>query len=167
MQAGWLVFHPMAKRLVGYGRHWWDTHIENRELIAEQAGAILSQYPVDYSKVILGGFSKGGEVAMVLILLGWLGAKGFITIGAGGYYHQKPELWQPLLESPPAGLRGMVLYTPYDYERAGDVNQAMELIQSAGIEIQLEKYPAEGHVFPEDFPDRIKKAVNYVLRLDP
>jgi pimeloyl-ACP methyl ester carboxylesterase len=69
------------------------------------------------------------------------------------------------LEHPPMVLRGMILYTPYDYQRAGDVNQILEMMQAAGIEIRLEKYPAEGHVFLEDFPERFNKAVDYVLRL--
>lgn len=164
VESGWLVFHPLAKRLVGYGAHWWDAHEENRVLIAEQAGEILGQYPIDYGRVILGGFSKGGETAMVLALLGWLGAQGFITVGAGGYFHLKAELWQPLLESPKSSLRGVAMYSPYDLERAGGVSQTMERMQAAGIEIRLEKYPAEGHVFPEDFPVRFEKAVEYVLR---
>jgi pimeloyl-ACP methyl ester carboxylesterase len=164
-ETGWLVFHPMAKRLVGYGSHWWDTHEENREIIVEQAAEILQQYPIDYDRVVLGGFSKGGEVAMVLALQGWLGARGFIGIGAGGYYHMQPELWRPLLESPPRGLSGVLMYSPYDLERAGGENQTLKSLQAAGIEIWLEKYAAEGHVFPEDFPVRFVSAVEFVLRL--
>lgn len=165
-QAGWLVFYPLAKRLVGYGLHWWDAHGENCAIIAEQADEIIQQYPIDYNRVILGGFSKGGEVAMVLALQGWLGAKGFITIGAGGYYHMEPELWNPLLKSITPGLRGVAMYSPYDLERVEGENQTLEMMQTAGIEIQLVKYPAEGHVFPEDFPDRFIKASKFVLRLD-
>ena len=163
-EAGWLVFHPVAKRLVGYGSHWWDTHEESRATIEEQAGEALQRYPIDYGRVILGGFSKGGEVAMVLALLGWRGAKGFITVGAGGYYHLEPGRWRPLLESIPPGLRGVAMYSPYDLGRAGGVNQTLEWIRSAGIEIRLEKYPAEGNVFPEDFSERFDQAVEFILQ---
>lgn len=162
--AGWLVFHPLAKRLVGYGGHWWAAHEENREIIERQAEENLLQYPIDYSRVILGGFSKGGETAMVLALLGWLGAKGFITIGAGGYYHMKPELWLPSLESPPSGLRGVAMYNAYDLERSEAENQTLKMMQAAGIGSQIDKYPTEGHVFPEDFPVRFQKAVDFVLQ---
>ncbi len=163
-EAGWLVFHPLAKRLVGYGAHWWDAHEENRAIIEQQAEENLLQYPVDYTRVILGGFSKGGEVAMVLALQGWLGAKGFITVGAGGYYHMQPDLWLPLLESPPQGLRGVAMYSPYDLERSEGENQTLKMMRASGIECQLEKYPAEGHVFPEDFSIRFQKAADFVLR---
>jgi predicted esterase len=163
-EAGWLVFHPLAKRIVGYGSHWWAAHEENRAIIEQQAEEILSQYPIDTQRVILGGFSKGGEAAMVLALQGWLGAKGFITVGAGGYYHMQPELWLPLLESPPPGLRGVAMYSPYDLERSEGENQTLKMMRAAGIECRLEKYPAEGHVFPKDFPVRFQKAVDFVLQ---
>jgi predicted esterase len=165
-EAGWLVFHPLAKKLVGYGSHWWVSHEENHLIIEQQVNDYLHQYPIDYKRVILGGFSKGGEVAMVLALQGWLGAKGFITIGAGGYYHLQPELWLPLLETPPPGLRGVAMYSPYDLERSEVENPIPEMMRRAGINYQLEKYPAEGHVFPEDFPVRFQKAVDFVLRLN-
>jgi predicted esterase len=163
-EAGWLVFHPLAKRLVGYGIHWWDAHEENRAIVEQQIEENLVLYSIDYSRVIIGGFSKGGEVAMILALQGWLGVKGFITIGAGGYYHMQPELWLPLLESPPRGLRGVAMYSPYDLERSEGENQTLKMMRAAGIECQLEKYPAEGHIFPEDFPIRFQKAVDFVLQ---
>jgi pimeloyl-ACP methyl ester carboxylesterase len=165
-EAGWPVFHPLAERLVGLGSHWWVSHEENHSIIEQQVNDYLHQYPVDYRRVILGGFSKGGEVAMVLALQSWLGAKGFITIGAGGYYHMQPELWLPLLESTPPGLRGVAMYSPYDLERAEGENQTLKMFRAAGIEFRLEKYYAEGHMFPEDFPLRFQKAVDFVLQLN-
>jgi predicted esterase len=162
--SGWLVFHPLAKRLVGRGSHWWAAHEENQAIIEGQAQEYLSQYPIDYSRVILGGFSKGGEVAMVLTLRGWLGAKGFITVGAGGYYHLEPELWIPLLKSPPEGLRGVAMYSPYDLERADGESRTLKLFLAAGIRFEQWEYPGEGHVFPEDFPDYFHKAVDFVLQ---
>jgi predicted esterase len=162
--AGWLVFHPLAKKLVGYGSHWWKNHEENELIIKQQIEDISLQYPIDTNRIILGGFSKGGETAMYLAIRGWLEAKGFITVGAGGYYHMQPELWLPLLESPPQGLRGVAMYSAYDLERSEAENRTLKILLAAGIVCQLEKYPAEGHVFPEDFPVRFQKAVDFVLQ---
>lgn len=101
---------------------------------------------------------------MVLALLGQFRAKGFITIGARGYYHVQPELWQPLLESPPRGLRGAAVYSPYDLERVGGLDRRLGMMQAAGIEVRLEKYSAEGHVFPEGCAVRYRNAVELVMR---
>ena len=163
-ESGWLVFHPLAKRLVGRGAHWWAAHEENQAIIEGQAQEYLSEYPIDYSRVIIGGFSKGGEVAMVLVLCGWLDAKGFITVGAGGYYHLEPELWRPLLKSPPIGLRGVAMYSLYDLERGDEGSRTLKMLQAAGIQLEQWEYPGEGHIFPEDFPDYFQKAVDYVLQ---
>jgi predicted esterase len=156
VEAGWLVFHPLAKRLVGSGLHWWDAHEENIEIITQQAGEIFQQYPIDPDRVIMGGFSKGGETAMVLALLGKFGAKGFITVGAGGYYHMQPELWQPLLESPPRGLRGVAMYSSYDLERS-EANQTLEMLRAAGLRCRW--HPTAGKVtyFPKTSLSVIKK----------
>ena len=162
-ESGWLVFHPVARRLAGYGLHWWDTHEDSRETIEVQAEENLKGFPIDPDRVVLGGFSKGGEVAMVLALLGWRGAKGFITVGAGGYYHMEPERWGALLASPPDGLHGVAMYSPYDLGRSGGVNQTLPMMRAAGIEIREEVYPAEGHVFPEDFEQRFEEAVEFIL----
>ena len=54
--------------------------------------------------------------------------------------------------------------SPYDLERGEGLILTLEMMQAAGIEIRLEKYNAEGHVFPEDFPVRFQKAVEFVLR---
>ena len=101
---------------------------------------------------------------MFLAIRGWLSAKGFITVGAGGYYHMQPELWLPLLESAPPGLRGVAMYSAYDLERSEAENQTLKILRAAGIVCQLERYPVEGHVFPEDFPVRFQKAVDFVLQ---
>jgi predicted esterase len=82
-EAGWLVFHPLARRLVGLGAHWWVSHEESRAIIEQQVEENLLQYPIDSTRVIMGGFSKGGEV---LSREGAWG-EGLYHGRAGGYYH--------------------------------------------------------------------------------
>ena len=160
--AGWLVFHPLAQRVVGPGLHWWEDHAENLAQVRAQAAAALPAYPLAAGQVLLGGFSKGGETAMVLALQGEFGARGFITVGAGGYLHMQPEGWQPLLASPPPRLRVVALYSPYDFERSGAV-LTLERLRAAGLELRLEHYCAEGHVFPPDFAERFRQAANWIM----
>ena len=161
--SGWLVFHPLAPHLVTPGHFWWDAHEESRAAVDRQYGEWLCTYAVDAGRVLLGGFSKGGEVAMVLALGGWMGARGFVTVGAGGYYHMQPALWQPLLASPPPGLRGVALYSPYDLGRSGVEDRTLPMLAEAGVEVRLEIYPGEGHVFPDDFPERFGRAVEFIM----
>ena len=166
-EAGWLVFHPLAKKLVGYSSHWWAAHEENHQIIEQQAEEILRQYPIDYSRVILGGFSKGGETAMVLTLQGWLGAKGFITIGAGGYFHLKPELWLPLLQSPPRGLRGVAMYSAYDLERSEAENQTLKMMQAAANRVpNMEIYSRRAR-FSGRLPCPFSKSSGFCIAAHP
>ena len=159
---GWQVFCPLAPNLVGPGAHWWADHDESKQTIeaqVKQAG--LSAAP---GQVILAGFSKGGEVAEVLSLRGAFEARGFITVGAGGFLHLEanPDRWRPLMEQAPPGLRGVVMYSAFDLERIGPLARILALYREYGIAVQLVEYPGQGHIFPVDFGDRWKAALEWI-----
>jgi predicted esterase len=163
-EAGWLVFHPTSEHLVGRNTGWWDNHEENIRIVTHQVEPVFNAYPVDPQRILLGGFSKGGETAMVLALQKAFRAKGFITVGAGGYYHLQPDLWQPLIDSAPKDIRGICLYSPYDHERGDQANPTIEMLQAAGLDVREERYYAEGHRFPDEFSEYFRKASEYIMR---
>jgi len=161
---GWLSTFPLSNHLVGNGLHWWEGHTEAIETVETQVVKVLKDCRIDQERVLLGGFSKGGEVATVMALKGSLGAKGFITVGAGGYLHSQPENWLPLLAGAPPGMRGVMMYSPYDLERMGCyLDQILPLYEKYGIQIQLVKYEAAGHVFPKDFDQKFNAALHYIF----
>jgi predicted esterase len=125
---------------------------------------VLKDCRIDQDRMLLGGFSKGGEVATVIALKCSLGAKGFITVGAGGYLHSQPDRWQPLLAGAPPGMRGVMMYSQSDLERMGYyLDQILALYEKYGIQIQLVKHEAAGHVFPKDFDQKFSAAVDYIF----
>jgi len=125
---------------------------------------VLKDCRIDQDQVLLGGFSKGGEVATVMALKGSLGAKGFITVGEGGYLHRQPDRWQPLLAGAPPGNRGVRIYSPYDLERMSCyLDQILPFYEKYDIQIQLVKYEAAGYVFPKDFDQKFSAAVDYIF----
>jgi predicted esterase len=165
---GWLSTFPLSNHLVGNRLHWWDSHAEAIETVETQVVKVLKDCRIDQSRVLLGGFSKGGEVATVMALKGQLGAKGFITVGAGGYLHAQPEKWQPLIAGAPSGLRGVMMYSPYDLDRVGSyLEQILPLYQQYGVQVQVVKYDAAGHVFPKDFDQKFNAAVDFIFDSRP
>jgi predicted esterase len=163
-QKGWLVTFPLANHLVMYGKHWWDTHEENIELVLSHIQEISSQYPVDHDRILYSGFSKGGEVAMVMALRGCLNVKVFLTIGTGGYLHLEPEKLRPIIEAASPDVRGVMMYGPYDLDRIGkSLDVILPMLADRGIAYQLIQYEAEGHVFPSDFDRKFTEAVQFLF----
>jgi len=161
---GWLVALPQSSQIIGQGSFCWD----NRERgILEAQGhfeALLDSYPIDRERVILGGFSQGGGLAIWISIRRLLPATGFIAVspfiaGIGQVRAQTPEY--------PAGeLRGYLL--------TGDQDQYQELF--AEIELLLQannvKYGRErradlGHDFPVDFDTSLETALRFILDVEP
>jgi hypothetical protein len=40
----------------------------------------------------------------------------------------------------------------------------LEMLRAAGVRVRLEIYPAEDHVFPEDFEVQLEEAVRFIIR---
>lgn len=164
-QQGWLATFPLASHVVGYGSHWWDKHEENVEIVSAHIQELCKQYPVARDRILYSGFSKGGEVAMLMALRGCLNVKSFLTIGAGGYLHLEPEKWRPIIEAAPSDVRGVMMYDAYDLGRIGkSLDIILPMLADRGISYQFIQYEAEGHVFPDDFERRFADAVQFILQ---
>ncbi|MGQ0603476.1 MAG: hypothetical protein ACT4QE_17485, partial [Anaerolineales bacterium] len=163
-QQSWLATFPLANHLVTCRRHWWDGHEENVGIVASHIQSIRSQYPIAEDKLLLSGFSKGGEVAMYMALRGCLNQKVFLTVGAGGYLHLEPEKWRPIIAAASPDVRGVMLYSPYDLDRIGkSLEVILPMLAERGIAYQFIEYEAEGHTFPTDFERRFREAVKFLF----
>ena len=163
-QQGWLATFPLAPHLVSCGQHWWDDHDENIETVLAHVQSIRGQFPIAQDRLLWSGFSKGGEVAMVMALRGILGQKVFLTIGAGGYLHLEPEQWRPIIEAASPDVRGVMMYSPYDLDRIGkSLDVILPMLADRGIAYQFVEYEADGHVFPDDFAGLFREAVTFLF----
>jgi hypothetical protein len=152
--------------LVGYASHWWDQHGESSRHILSHVQAVRSQYATLGDRLLWGGFSKGGEVAMFMALRSYLDQKVFLTVGAGGYLHLKPELWQPIIAQASPEVRGVMLFSPYDLERIGaSLEVIFPMLDEQGIAYRFIEYEAEGHVFPADFDRHFQEAVEFLFHV--
>jgi predicted esterase len=162
-QQGWFAAFPLAPHLVCCGKHWWDKHDESAPHILSYVQSIRKQFQIAEDKILWGGFSKGGEVAMYMALRGHLNQKVFLTVGAGGYLHMEPEKWRPIIAEASSDVRGVMLFSPYDLERIGkSLEVILPLLDEQGIAYQFIEFEAEGHVFPADFKRRFQEAVEFL-----
>ena len=164
IENGWYLAALKSSQLAGMNAHIWDDQeIAMREL-TEQNAALREEQPIDVEKVVLAGFSMGGETALRAALLGTIPVRGFILLGPGGPTIDTPDEWIPLIEGASGrDLRGYVLMGEADDGIPQDaVRQIVDLLNEHGVPTQLETLPNLRHEYPHDFKPYIDRALAFL-----
>lgn len=165
--AGLILALAQSSQVCERDRYGWDDRA-----VADTDGAVLyaelvSGYPVDRSRLLLGGASQGGALAIAWTLRPEpFGARGFVAVipsirELGGLVNIQ-EL-EPLIPSAAArGVRGWILTGERDYSRH-HVERLHEALIDGGLECRLEVIAGLGHDFPDEFDARLLEAIAFVL----
>jgi len=144
------------------GFHWQDVALTRRDVEAAYK-KVLSQYPVDAGRVVIGGFSSGGYGAMVAAFAGLFPVRGFIALCP-----PVPEVLrdEDILGAKGRGLRGTILTTEMDH-RVEAQRAFAERLKGLGLPVEFHMTPDIGHWFPEDFGAQLDRAVGLILPAAP
>ncbi|MDQ3930083.1 MAG: hypothetical protein M3328_13170, partial [Chloroflexota bacterium] len=161
---GWLVASIQSGQPSSYNMYIWDNQEVAIQDVTSQFARLTEEYSVDMNRLILSGFSYGGETTLRATLTGTIPAKGFVLLGPGGDDFFKPEEWRSMIEQAKGrGLRGYVLLGEQDEE---DLLQAakrmVDLLNEGGIPCELEMLPNLPHAYPQDFGPIIERAMAFV-----
>jgi predicted esterase len=166
--SGWLVGLPQSSQVFGLDSegavsYVWDDYLKTRREILEHYTALSRAYTVDQERVVLGGFSRGAEIAIQLAVTGETSVRGFIAVCPGGPYTTETELWEPIIaEGKGRDLRGYVILGRQDQFAPG-TEKLVELLHGVGIACELEAHPGMGHDYPADFNERLNEILAFVL----
>lgn len=159
-ETGWLVAMPQSSQLVGQdsnGNHafsWDDDAIVDREIAAHLSG-LRAAYQLDPAQVIVGGFSRGAETAIRLVLTGKVAAQGFIAVCPGGPYTSDPTLWEPILaDVGDRDVQGHMIIGAED-QYSGGADLLIDMLREVGIYCGREFHAEMGHTYPPGFGKRI------------
>ena len=162
--AGWLLAVPQSSQGVAMDSYVWnDQEIALRE-VAEHYATVTAEHGVASGRVVLAGFSMGGETALRAALLGTIPAHGFILLGPGGPTIDTPDAWLPLLAAAAGrGLRGYILLGENDVSIPHDaIRTLVDHLNAHGIPCELEIVPAIRHEYPQDFAPYLARALAFV-----
>jgi hypothetical protein len=157
---GWLL--AMVESSLGHwrGGYIWDDGKQAQRDLEGCFRSLSPRYPVDFKKVILGGFSYGGQRAIEHAIKGTVGSLGFLVLGP---YLPEMEQWSTLLDAGfPAGLRGYIITGELDESRANSLELAL-LLQARGVACEVEDLPGEGHWFPAGFDAGLARGLDFLL----
>jgi predicted esterase len=162
---GWLLALPQSSQVRGPDGYIWNDQDRAVREIQEHVAMLCGQYAIDPDRVVVAGFSLGGELAIWLAMSGTIQARGFIAVGPGGPYMNEPDKWVPLIEASQArGLRGYMIIGEQDVFCYEGTQALASMLQSRDVPCELEVHPNLGHDFPHDFQQNLPRALEFVLQ---
>ncbi len=157
---GWLVAAMQSSQLAWPGAYAWNDRDKGQEEVVGQFASLCERYPVDRSRVLIGGMSQGGALAIRLALNGSLPACGFLAVTPGMIDRQLLTAWADTARGYP--VRGYLIAGGRD-RRYEFFKQTCELLPQHGIPCRMEDHPEMGHEFPPDFEKSLTKALSFLL----
>ncbi len=157
---GWLVAAIQSSQLAWPGAYAWNDREQAQEEVVGQFENLCGQYPVDRSRVIIGGFSQGAALAIRLTLNGSIRARGFLSVAPGVIDRQLLTAWADTTRD--HAVRGYLIAGGRD-RRNEFFKQTSKFLPEHGIPCQMEGHPELGHEFPTDFEKSLKKGLRFLL----
>ena len=160
---GWLAALLQSSQIASPDRYVWNDLELGASEIKAHYQELFEKHQIDPTRVVVSGFSKGGEMAIFLALKEIIPLAGFIAVNPGGPFIQEIKEWLPLLEDCKtiADLRGYFLVGEND-TRLENIKALHEMFGSRGLACELVIAPDIGHDFPTDFDQVLAGALNYL-----
>jgi acetyl esterase/lipase len=160
--AGWLVANLQSSQLgLTDTTYEWNNHEQSIADVTQHRAELLEAYPVDEQRVVVSGFSMGGQIASLLGVSSQFPLKG--VIGVGTYLGDQQEDWAPQIAAvAERGLRVYLLVGDKDDGCYPGTLRLAEMLRAANVPCELKVYPGMGHVYPPDFDEMLVTALNFI-----
>jgi predicted esterase len=168
---GFLLAAVQSSQMCAKEEYCWDDQAQGEQEVLQALASLRVSHVFDHSSTILAGASQGGRLAITMSLAGgsrkgWspdrpsLAARGFIAVVPA---IRDVDMFLPYAESAARrGVRGYIITG----ERDNFVNEASKLqtaLKNAGVDCSMEVVKDMPHTFPKDFPDRLMRAIRFVM----
>jgi predicted esterase len=157
---GWYTVLLQSSQIFAANAYVWDDlELGAREIKAHYQNLIAST-KLEPGPTVVGGHSKGGEMAIWLALNEIIPLAGFIAVNPGGPYIEDLSKLLPLLKSCKSlsRLRAWLVAGENDRNFA-KFNALHEMLSSQGLNCRLIIAPETGHDFPKDFDQTLAQAL--------
>ncbi len=156
-----VVAYLQSSQIVGKGMFGWDDLERARQDVQEAYEELVTEYPVDRSRVVIAGFSQGGRVAIDAAVNKVIPVAGFVVHCPGGGLTKSISV-DGVRFAAQRGLRGTILTGKIDHSRA-EQEQLVELFKKGKLIHRYETIPELGHWYPEDFAIHLDAAISHIF----
>jgi predicted esterase len=168
---GFLVASVQSSQMCAKAEYCWDDQAQGEQEALQSFASLRASHAFDHSSTILAGASQGGRLAITMSLAGgsrkgwspdspYLASRGFVAVVPA---IRDVDMFLPYAESAARrGVRGYIITG----ERDHFVNEASKLqtaLRNAGVDCFMEVVKDMPHTFPRDFPDRLTRAIQFVM----
>jgi len=163
VQDGWRTVLLQSSQIIYPNAYVWDDlELGAQEIKAHYEELTASDSP-EAGPTVVGGFSKGGEMAIWLTLQEIIPLAGFIAVNPGGPFIAEVEKFLPLVEGCKSlkEKRGWLLVGENDLNLP-NIKALHEMLTAHGMNCDLIIVPGIAHDFPEDFAQTLKQALGVV-----
>lgn len=154
------VYLQSSQALCHNGFGWMDDYEKSNRDIKECIEAVMAQYPVDKSAVMVGGFSGGAIASVNFAMSGILPVKGFICVCT----EEKPPAFTPESVGRAAreGMRGVFMEGELALPVA-DEDDMLAAFRQEGLPCVYYINKGIGHETPDDLDEKLEKALDFIL----
>lgn len=140
---------------------WNDEDVALRD-VKSALSTLARECPMEDSKVILGGVSRGAEIALLALFSGSVLADGFISVipSVGAFIRQYVK--KDTTPKWTKNVRGVIVAGEKD-PRHQNAEIMYEFLARQGATCKFYSIPGLGHSVPNDFSLILERAVDFVL----
>lgn len=162
---GWLLAVPQSSQLAAQGMYVWDDRARGISEVCAHFATICETNALDPNRIVLGGFSKGGGLAIWMALHQHVPATGFVALGPFLSPEELKELKATLATQKPARMRGSILVGAEDEHCLHISRQIVETMCAQNLSCDLTILPGVGHEYPADFSEHLLQGLAFIERL--
>jgi predicted esterase len=157
---GWYTVLLQSSQIFGSDAYVWDDLESGAREIKAHYQDLIASTTLEPGMTVVGGFSKGGEMAIWLALNDIIPLAGFIAVNPGGPYIEDISKFLPLLEKCKSlsQLRAWLIAGEND-RNLPNIKALHEMLRSHGLNCQLIIAPDIAHDFPKDFDQILAQAL--------
>jgi len=163
VEQGCLTVLLQSSQVIGPNAYVWDDFESAAKEMQDHYAGLVEEYQIDTERTVIGGFSKGGEMAIWATLMDTIPVRGFIAVCPGGPYIRDIDQWLPILESNQGWTekRGYFVVGEND-QSVENIKALHKMFISKGLACELVIVPGIAHDFSADFDQTLAQALEYL-----
>ncbi len=159
----WLTVLLQSSQVVGSNSYVWNDFELGAKEIKDHYAGLIKEYQIDSEQLVIGGFSKGGEMAIWATLMDTIPVRGFVAVCPGGPYISDINEWLPILEGNKLlGERRGYFVVGENDPSVENIKALHEMLLSKGMACELVIASDIDHDFPADFDQTLALALQYL-----